>query len=467
MANPITRAINYLRGRSPVNGDGTPVQLATATDDLIRQEVWGTTYGPSGGNLSNETPAIRQRYNEMFREPMVKIGVVSKVWDVAAQNLSCVPQDKADKRQVQIAEFNTDNVQNAKGGVLAIVESLLFGALKDGYGVSHRKKRDEDRGKWTGKRVLAELRPKDSDYYDLIYDPYRNLQWVKEKYPRDNDPTEGYHKPAEFVVTYHMRIFDSPWGMSDFRAADRAYCCKDAATRLRMIYLDKYAGPFVTAESADSNVKGDLLSELKQLRAGGVAVVPPGTELKILETAMSGAEAFAKAIADWNEEITGNFSLGFLQTLASQVTNASGKSSEHANTAKIGRWYLAQLVCNAVNDQIIPDATDENFSGTPPYPKAVISGLDPDFVLKDLEVAAMMMDLGCGLDEDEIHERGGWRKGDFKKAPVPIPATLTAAAQDVAGVGAGAAPGGKAAPNGKPPPAAGTGRKSRTGTASQ
>jgi hypothetical protein len=78
-----------------------------------------------------------------------------------------------------------------------------------------------------------------------------------------------------------------------------------------------------------------------------------------------------------------------------------------------------------------------------------------------------MMDLGCGLDEDEIHERGGWRKGDFKKAPVPIPATLTAAAQDVAGVGAGAAPGGKAAPNGKPPPAAGTGRKSRTGTASQ
>jgi hypothetical protein len=422
MANPITKAINFLRGRSPVNGDGPPVQLATATDDLIRQEVWGTTYGPSGGNLSNETPAIRARYREMLREPMVKVGILSKVWDVASQTIAFNPVDKKAKRDVEIAEFNTDNLANAKGGILAIVESILFGTLIDGYGVCHKKKRDEDRGRWAGKRMLAELRPKDSDYYELKYDAYRNLQWVKEKYPRENDPTEGYHDPADFVVTYHVRIFDSPWGMSDFRAADRAYCCLDAATRLRMIYLDKYAGPFVTAESGDVKVKNELLAELKQLRAGGVAVVPPGTALSIIETAMSGSEAFARATADWREEIVVNFSFGYLQMLGGQVPSGSGKSSEHAQSAKIGRWYLSQLVCNAANDQVAKEATDENFAGNPAYPKATASVIDPDFALKDLQVAAMVLDMGGGLDEDELYERSGWRRGEFKKAvPVAVP----------------------------------------------
>jgi hypothetical protein len=463
----VSQVITYLgrlfRGGG-VNGAEltAPKNPANALQEAIKTYIFGgSAYGPTGGNYCDETPEIRQRYRGWFRDATVKASVLSKVWDVAAQELQITPDDPENPRDKLIADFHADNIRNAKGGVRALVEATLFGPLAEGYGLCHIRETTAERGKWKDKTVLDALRPKDSDYFDFEFDAYRNISWVIDRYA-ENERDRRLPR-SEFVIIRHLQMFDSLYGMSDFRAIDRPASALHVIQQVRLVWLDKWQGPFLHGKSADKATRDALLGALEQARAQGVLVTDKLTDVEILDLATGSNEAFQSACNDFREEIAVAITGGFLQMMAGQAGTQRGSSQVHANTAKLFRWYLAQLVADAINDQIIPRFTDMNFAGNPPYPKASLEGTDPTEVLADLQVAALKLDMGGELSKKELDRRSGWGPPQDeadkleRAAPIPIPATLTAAAADVAGVGAqdGKAANGKAA-NGKPPPAAGT-----------
>jgi hypothetical protein len=395
--------LNFGRRILGISLDTPPVKPGQAVDDLIAQRVWSAGSGPTGGNLCAETAEVRQRYDEIMRSPWVKVGVLSKIWGVAAQDFQCVPYDPDNQRDKDIATFNRDNIVEAKGGLRAIVESLLFGGCKDGYSLCHMKERTAERGRWSGKVMLAVLRPKETGYYDFVSDIYRNVVAIKDLYPEEGQP--AILPIDQFIYLRHLQFFDSIYGMSDFRAADQAYCCLDAARKLRMIYLDKYTGPFVEGKYTDRQIASQLLSELREMRAGGVVVYPDGTEIKITEMAASAADAFHQAEADLKEEIVTSITGAFLQMMAGQQSVQRGSSAEHATTAELFRWYLSQLVCDTINDFIIPKFTDMNFAGSPPYPKAVLGGINAADIKADLEIDQMLVEMGVPLSLKDVYRR--------------------------------------------------------------
>jgi hypothetical protein len=411
MASIVRRITNAIG----LTSDAPPVVPADAVQDLIRQRPFGgSAYPTADGNYSGETPENRTRYREMMRCPWVKVGVCSKLWDAASDTLGMDPEDAENERDKMIAEAAAANVNNVRGGKLALIEALIYGPVIDGYGASHKKWWDCDRGKWgpkngrPGLRMLKELRPKDSDFYDVIYDDFRTPVALREKFPAENDPNKGYLKLDDFVFVRHMSIFDSPFGMSDLRQADQAFCCLDAVRKLRMIYLDKYSGPFIEGVYSESTIKESLLAELRAMRAGGVIVYPKGTETKITQAASGADDAYHQCEADLKEEIVVSVTFAFLQHIGGQVPGGAGRTSEHAQTAKLPKWYIAQLVLAAIDEQITPQFVEFNFSGNPAFPKAKLEGTDPEAIRADLEIAAMKLDMGGELSKSELDKRSGW-----------------------------------------------------------
>jgi hypothetical protein len=408
MATSLVRRVGRflgLNGAGPLDTE-PPVRPTDALDDLIKQRVWNTGFGPSGGNLSGESPTIRARYREHLREPFIKAALLSKVWDVGSLTLGMTPDDPQSERDKTIAEFARDNIANSVGGVRSVVESITIGALMDGYGLCHKRSKTQDRGKWAGRLMLDVLRPKDSQYFDLVFDDFRNITAVRDRYPAREDM--ALLPPGDFVIVRHLSIFDSPYGMSDLRAADRAYCCIDAATKLRGIYLDKYIGPFLVGKYSDPTVRGDLGASLKEGRAGGWITVPKECDLEVISLAMGSEESFKSAIADWQQEIAISITGAFLQMTAGQVPGGAGRTDQHAKQAKLVRWYLARLVCDTLDAQITPEYVDANFAGSPAYPKATLEGLDPAEILADLQVGELLLGMGLDLSKKEVRARSGY-----------------------------------------------------------
>ncbi len=417
---------------------GEVVEPANAMGDLIRQRPWGGSQSPTtNGNYSGETPENRRRYREMLRCGWVKVGVCSKIWDIAGDSLGMDPDDD-NERDNLIAVAATANVNNLVGGPGALVEALVWGPCIDGYGAAHKIWWDCDRGKWKGYRMLRELRPKDSDYYTLVFDEFRRVVALRDKFPAENDRNQGLLDLDQFVLVRFMSIFDSPFGMSDLRQADQAYCCLDATRKLRMIYLDKYSGPFVEGKYTDETIKTSLLAELRAMRAGGVVVYPDGTEIKITQAATGTDDAFHQAESDLKEEIVVSVTFAFLQHMGGQVPGGAGRTSEHQATAKLPKAYLARLVCQAIDTQITPQFVDFNFAGSPAYPKSKLEGSDPEAIRADLEIAAMKLDMGGSIDPKELDKRSGWGAGSLVKTPALDPFAALTDPTKVGGVGAGA-----------------------------
>lgn len=400
----MSRLIANLFGRR--NGEVKAVNPANAGDDLIAQEVWNSGFGPTDGNLSGETALIRQRYREQMREPVVKAGVLSNIFDVGSLTLGMTPEDPDNERDRMIAEFCTANIVNARGGVRALAEAMLFGPSLEGYGAAHIKPWECPRGKWTGKRMLYELRPKDSMYFDFQTDKFRNVTGIIDRFAEREE--DRVLPRSDFAVIRLIQIFDSVYGMSDIRAADRAYCCKDAATKLRGTYIDKYIGPFLVGKVTDKKQKDTMMGVLKNARASGYIVLPEGSEVEVLSLAMGSEEAFKSAIADWNEEMAICLTGAHLQMLAGQVPGGPGRTDQHAKSAKLKRWYLARLICDTIDQDITPRFVDENFSGSPAYPKATLEGTDPQDILTDLQIADLKLSMGGKVSIKELDERSGW-----------------------------------------------------------
>ncbi len=357
-------------------------------------------------NFSCETVEMREGYRRaLLAEPAIKAALVGKIAAVQALGLQVKPYEDTPFDQ-NVAAFVKQSLETCRGGVPALVDSILTPGLTDGFSVGEKVWKREHRGRWKDKIGLMQLKSKDSRYIQFELDPYRNITGVISL--RGNSGTQ--FPPSDFVIFSHMSLFESPFGTSDLRAAYRAAEMIPAILNLRMIFLDKYAGPFLLAKVNDPALVAEMKEAMSQARSGGFWVGSPQDEVEAIELSMKGTGEFLDALKDLREEIATGISGAFLHMMNGDGGSGQrGNSAVQQDTVDLFIWLLAVKVAACINEQLVPDLVDLNFGSGCGLPVVSLEAPNPEHIVAELQIDEMLHAMNVPLSVSELYERSGRR----------------------------------------------------------
>lgn len=396
------------RRSSPVAAAELERDKARVRSAAASGRVWFLPYVDS---LTGDSPAVRKAQRQMLKEPSVKAALLDKVLSVAALDLAVNPGDKRLAQNKVAAEFGKHLIERLTGGeygltgLPAFVETVFLPGLIDGFSIAEKVWYPERRGKWSGK-LLLRLKSKDPERdLGLEVDEFNNITGLLGLGPN----TGQRFDTSGFILWRHLSIFDNPAGMSDLRAAYRAYFLMDTAWKLRGIFLEKFsAGPMLKGTyTNDGAQKSQLDAALEQARANTWLSIPEGAAVEALDLAMRGTADFKSCIDDLKHEVFLGISGAILQALEGSTTEGRGSSAVHKSTADVRKWHIKANVESVLNSQVLPDATDLNFAGVD-CPRASLGGVDDTELAASLTVdKGLLNDLKLELSREEMYERYG------------------------------------------------------------
>jgi hypothetical protein len=360
-------------------------------------------------NPTEETLEMRAAYPALLKEPTLKASFFGSMHNVASLEMVCTPADYNNKMDREVAKFTRYYILRRRQTCLHLVESMGYGGRIHGYSLSHKKRIKETVGPWAGKWVLKEFKPKPVTNNRIVpvVDEYNNLKAIQSNWPNRNE----YHDPADFVFFTYLKLLGSLTGMSDFRAAKRACMFKEATIKLRMIALDKYTGPYLTAKypGAQDALRKNLETELAKARAAGYIVMPDGCEVNVVDLTLKSTQEFRAAIEDFDREIAIATNFASLHIFTSQgPSDPRGDSQVQQKQSQIGDWYIAALMAETLQEQVVPEAVEDNFGAEYDHPIVSIGGVESGDILNELNVGSRVQSLGGGLEAREVYRRAGW-----------------------------------------------------------
>lgn len=403
----LDRVRSALLGRRPV----APAGPDPFTRELVRAYGW-TQYwaGPlahAQDNLTGETWEVRRAYRTMLKEPAVWAPLLAKTFAVASLDPQVQPEDKADPRQKAAAAFVDWSVGRSRGGWPRLLMDVLLPGQVDAFSVTEKvfDTVGFDHPRYPGFKTLAAGKSKDTEYLRFRLDVYKNVTGVVAVGPAGQGGE--VFDPADFLLFTHLSIFESPFGLSALRPANRAANLIVAAVKLRSILLENFSGPFLTGKypTGDTATRDQLAAVLRTARAQGWITLPADAELQVLNLATSAPDQFQQSIDDLRKELHLCIRGAYLQALESSTPQ--GNSETHRSETFLFEWYLMTTVCAVLNDQLVPDLVGDNFGPAGGRPTITLGGIDPDAQLKQLELLEKAQQMGYEVSAEQVGDLAG------------------------------------------------------------
>lgn len=359
--------------------------------------------GVNYDNYTAETVEMRMAYRKALAEPTVKAALLGKIYSVMALQVQCVPKDKTNPLEHEIADFCKHLLTNTVGGTPGVIWSILSGGLIDGFSLCEPVPIRYQTGKYKDKIGLKKLKAKDTRLIQFEVDSYKNITAVINQVANVGIRLD----PDDFVIFQHIQLFESPQGLSDLRASYRAIEMIVHVLKLRMIFLDKYTGPFIHAKVGDAAARTRLANELKNIRAQGGMVTPPDTDVALLNLATSGTADFQAAIDDLRKEVAIGISGAFLHMLTGGGAEHRGNSEVQQSTVDLFTWALSVQVGTVLESQLLPDFVRYNYGTNVDVPQCTLEAPNAEYVLSELKIDKALDELGFPLKISELAERTG------------------------------------------------------------
>ena len=397
--------VHWYRGANIKGSPTAEVLMAEKIRTAMQAGRSQVRFLPMADSYTEETAAIRQAYRVMWRDPYIKASLLTKVLAVASLDPQVNPESENPSDKAG-AEFVRYNYQKIHGGSRRLIWSIALPAMLEGYSVSEKVWGRLERGKWRNKIWCKALKSKDTKFLELVGDNYRNITAV-----RDIRSGASYH-PSNFVIYSHLPLFESPTGMSDLRAAYKAFWLMDTAWQLRMIALERYGLPVLRGEypQGDDATKQSLEAALAEVRSQSWFTIPEGSKVEAMDLATKGTADFESAIRDLREEAVLSITGAVLQMLQGQVSDGRGSSAVHKGTAELLQWYLAAEIGGVLDTQLTPDLIDLNFKSDTDYPVTTFGGVDDASMTASLQIDQGLQQMGVELSERELRQRYGRQK---------------------------------------------------------
>jgi len=349
---------------------------------------------------TEETPEIRQQYRLMLREPTIKAAIQTKILSVISQEIQFQPQEPEDPREKEVADFCRYQMRVLRGGVRELGWSVLHPALIDGVSVCEKvwHERALSRGKFKGKRVFDRIKPKDTHYLQLGIDAYRNLTAIRGM---------GFNagrvwSPSDFIVFSYFSLYANPSGLSDFRAAYRAWWIKNTAWQLRSLHLENYTGPYLVGRYAEQTQKTALEQAFTEAKANTWLTVPVSAMVETLDLSMKGTSDFAQAIADADKEMLIAIIGAHLQTLEGTTPSARGNTKVHREIGELIEWWLANTLADVYRAQVVVPLVEENYHDVE-APDVTVGAVSDEDMLQKGKVLQLAQALGMSLSKRECY----------------------------------------------------------------
>jgi len=368
---------------------------------IVAQYITGRLrFAPYVEPREGETAAMRASYRMLVKEPTVKSCLDSLIGGIASGELDVPPKAK-DSRSVEIAEYCKDLIYNCSGGLVNICSAVIGNGLIEGYSVSEPVWEIEDRGRWTRKSVLRQLKPKPTDDYWFEVDKFWNVTSVISRLTVEPYPV------TDFVYWRHQNYTASPHGTSLLRACYRSAWMLDTVWKLRGIGLERYTLPAMIAKYPMGNdpVRVSMENAVRKIKAAGWATVPLEAALEPLQMSLRGTSDFEAAVKDLKEEICIAMLGGSLQTLQGFTPGGRGSSQEHAGVMQTRIWMLTMAICEVIYRQIFVPAVEWNYGKHTPVPHPVIGGINDDDIKRSLDLDEQMQRMGYPVSMAGVSER--------------------------------------------------------------
>ena len=300
-------------------------------------------------------------YQKMLREPYVKaalrqikMGVTSLQWEVAPA--SDAPGD------IIAADFIRSGLEQIEGVFEQDLYDILD-ALDVGYSITEKVWRIVPRGPFAGKIGLRCLKAKDPALFEFETDEFLNITALLLTLDDLADPAAL--DPADFIIFAHLGRYESPYGCSELRAAYRAYWLIDNIWKFRALYLEKFGGPTLVAKHPPGALESErarLLDILATIQSETGIVIPDDVTIEAIDIATNGEADYRSAIHDLRKEILVGILGSFLTTEEGDRTGARAMGMVHRETVDIFIRFLARLLGNTINEQLVRPLVELNFA---------------------------------------------------------------------------------------------------------
>ncbi len=374
---------------------------------IATQEMVNTYYrGPLDiDNWTGETWEMRKAYRRlMLKEPAVKTALFSKIQAVANLDPQVLAEDDEKPADKAAADFVDWSITRSEGGWPKLIEKTCAPMLIDGFGVAEKLYSLAVSAKYPGFYTLKGLYSLDTQYIRFDINNYKEVTRIR------NVKTQPvtFYDPPNFMVTKHMQLFESPFGISDLRAAYRAANLIETAIKLRAILLENYSGPFLAGKyrSGDQAARKEMEEVVQRARSMGWIVMPNDCEVESINLAAKADQEFQAAIEDLRKEIYTAICGTYLQFTESSKGAERGNTSVHKEIGEIFKLWLANQVCEALNSQLVPDLVIPNFGSSVGMPRIQLGGMDIEAAIKRVELFKAVSDLTGGeISKKQVYDQ--------------------------------------------------------------
>lgn len=389
-------------------------------------------------NLTGETWEMRLAYRRMLKEPAVKAPLLKKVFAVASLDAQVIPEDKKSPTMVAAARWMDTAVKRMPGGWPQLLLNVMLPGLVDGFSLAEKVfdvvPADDPRYPrfWT----VRACKSKDTKFVRFKLDPYKNVVAVQAMAAgQGGQPLD----PGDFLHFTFLKVFESPFGMSDLRACYRGAMLIESAVKLRAVLLENYSGPYLAAkyQAGDTAARDQIGAILAAARARGYVVLPDGADLQVMNLATSSPDQFQDTIEDLRKEIALSLQGAYLDQVESKTPQ--GNSETHKTVAELFQWYLSVVVASTVTEQLGPDLVGPNYGAAGGRPTVVLGGIDPDDVIANGRRIEQAQKIGLPVSQEYAYEI-------MQVEPPRDAADVLRPASSLPAIGPGGQPGGTGGP---------------------
>ena len=301
-------------------------------------------------------------YREMMADDQIKASIWYKKVLIAARPFDIKPasEDQVDKDAAEFVQKNLEAV-NFKRVLMEMLSAFTFGFSA---GEILWEIKDAEGGP---KLFLKDVKFRDPEWLHIHVDKHGNIKEFVQKPPTPMTGETHIPIPPEKMLHYaYQREFSNHYGVSDLRAAYRAWWSKKYITQFWNVFLERFGAPLMKMtypQGSSEKLKGDLRTIMNNLSSKTDILVPEGVIIELIEATRSGTAGYAEALTYYDVRIATATLIPALLGMGVDTKRGSDSQSRlHLRTLMKVVQFIGDELAGEVQTKIIQPMVEANFN---------------------------------------------------------------------------------------------------------
>lgn len=222
---------------------------------------------------------------------------------------------------------------------------------------------------------LKTIKFRDPEYMFIHSDIQGNIVEFVQKPTMMPGQAEIRLEPDKIFHYAYQRQFGNHYGMSDLRAAYRAWWSKKYITQFWNVFLERFGSPLMMMKypaGASDELKRQLKLILESLSSKTDILVPEGVVIDLIEATRAGQAKYDEALIHYDVRIATALLIPALLGMGVDTKRGSDSQSRlHLRTLMKVIQQIGNELAEETNAKIIKPLVDANFNGVTEYPKFI------------------------------------------------------------------------------------------------